>query len=257
MIPFTSVINIDMTPYKQTLYVVWGNFLLFVISSIYLQSWFLLPIAIVGLYLFGCFSEVSIHRYYTHKSYETTKFKEKLLRMFAFLAGQGATISWVTVHRTHHAFEDTEKDPHSPLFYPWWKILLGLFPQDYKKTLVIDLMRSPGWKYFVFENTYYWLMWTALWAISFLISPYLFYFIVSGSALWYIATSAVNIVNHGKLLGSVKFHNSVATNSVLMNLLTGIGHHNNHHEYPKNYTYSTGPEFDLNGWVIKHFLKSK
>ena len=246
-----------MNPYKQTLYVVWGNFLLFVLSSVYFQSWFLLPIAVVALYVFGCFSEVSVHRYYTHKSYETTEFKEKILRVFALLAGQGATISWVTVHRTHHAFEDTAKDPHSPLFHPWWKILLGLFPQEYKNNLVIDLMRRPAWKYFIFENTYYWLMWTAIWLISFFISPYLFYFIVSGSSLWYIATSAVNIINHGKLAGSVKFKDTVATNSSIMNLLTGIGNHNNHHKYPKSYTYSTGTEIDINGWIIKTFLMKK
>lgn len=245
-----------MNSYKQTLYVVWGNFLLFLLSIFYFQSWWLLT-AIPALYVFGFFSEVSIHRYYTHKSYETSQFKEKLLRVFAFLAGQGAVLSWVTVHRHHHAYEDGPKDPHSPLFYPWWKILLGLFPQEYKKNLVVDLMRSPGWKYFMFENKYYWLMWSATWVISFLISPYLFYFIVSGSAMWYIATSAVNIVNHGKKIGSVKYPETVATNSVLMNFLTGIGHHNNHHKFPKHYSYSTGPEIDINGWMIKHFLMTK
>jgi stearoyl-CoA desaturase (delta-9 desaturase) len=240
-----------MTPYKQTLYVVWGNFLLFVLSSVYLQSWFLLPLAVVGLYVFGCFSEVSIHRYYTHKSYKTSKFKEKILRVFALLAGQGAIISWVTVHRTHHAFEDTEKDPHSPLFHPWWKILMGLYPQDYKKTLVIDLMRSPGWKYFVFENKYYWVMWTLIWITSLIISPYLFYFIVSGSAMWYLATSLVNITSHGNMLGKRKFADSVATNSSLLNLITLIGHHNNHHKFPQSYTYSTENEIDINAWIIE------
>jgi stearoyl-CoA desaturase (delta-9 desaturase) len=243
-----------MTPYKQTLYVVWGNFLLFVLSSIYLQSWFLLPLAVVGLYIFGCFSEVSIHRYYTHKSYKTSKFKEKILRVFALLAGQGAIISWVTVHRTHHAFEDTAKDPHSPLFHPWWKILLGLYPQDYKKTLVIDLMRSPDWKYFVFENKYYWVMWTLIWITSLIISPYLFYFIVSGSAMWYLATSLVNITSHGNMLGKRKFADSVATNSPLLNFITLIGHHNNHHKFPQSYTYSTENEIDINAWIIEKFF---
>lgn len=242
-----------MNSYKQTIYVVWGNQILFISSLLYFQAWWLL-LAIPALYVFGCLSEVSIHRYYTHKSYNTSPLKEKLLRVFAFLAGQGAVLSWVTVHRHHHAYEDGPRDPHSPYYHPWWKILLGLFPQEYKKNLVIDLMRSPGWKYFVFENKYYWLMWTAVWILSFLISSYLFYFIVSGAAMWYIATSAVNIVNHGKLTGYVKFPETVATNSMLMNVLTGIGHHNNHHKNPKNYTYSTGSEFDINGWVIKKFL---
>jgi stearoyl-CoA desaturase (delta-9 desaturase) len=243
-----------MNPYNQTLYVVWGNQILFVLGLIFLWSWWLIPLALLGLYVFAIFSEVSIHRYYTHKSYSTSKFKEKILRIFAILAGQGATISWVTVHRTHHAFEDTAKDPHSPLFHPWWKILLGLYPQDYKKTLVIDLMRSNSWKYFVFENNYYWLIWTAIWITSFLIHPVLFYFIVSGSAMWYLATSLVNILSHGNVLGTRKFVDAVATNSSLLNLITAIGHHNNHHKYPNSYTYSVNGEMDVCGYVIKNFL---
>ena len=31
---------------------------------------------------------------------------------------------WVAVHRKHHAFTDTEKDPHSPLVHGFWKIQL-------------------------------------------------------------------------------------------------------------------------------------
>lgn len=243
-----------MNPYKQTLYVVWGTQLLFLTTLILFFNWWMILVSIVALFVFGCFSEVSLHRYYTHKSYETTQKKELLLRVFALLSGQGATISWVTVHRTHHAFEDTDKDPHSPLFNPWWKILLGLFSKKYKKNLVIDLMRSPGWKYFVFENKHYWIIWTAIWLVSALISLYLFYFIVSGAALWYLATSAVNIINHSKLIGNVKFTDAVASNSALMNLLTGIGYHNNHHKFPKSYTYSIEDEIDIYGWVIKKFL---
>lgn len=244
-----------MNAYKQTLYVVWGNQLLFLLSLLLNPQWSLLLIAIIGLYAFGCFSETSVHRYYTHKSYETTRRKEYLLRLFSFLAGQGATISWVTVHRTHHAFEDTPKDPHTPLHHPWWRILTGLFPNEYKKNLVIDLMKTKSWNWFVFENKYYWLLWTALWVVSYAINFYFFFFIVSGAAMWYLATSAVNILNHGGVIGKKKWPESVAFNSRIMNVFTAIGYHNNHHKYPASYTYSTAKnEFDFIGFVIKNFL---
>jgi len=246
-----------MSPYKQTLYVVWGNQLFFILGLALLWSWWTIPLAIFGLFVFGCFSEISVHRYYTHKSYKTSTFKEKILRVFALLAGQGAIISWVTVHRTHHAYEDTARDPHSPFFHPWWKILLGLYPQEYKKTLVVDLMRSAGWKYYLFENQYYWLLWTAIWLVTFLIHPILFYFIVSGSAMWYIATSAVNILSHSKIVGIQYYTETVATNSRLLNLFTAIGHHNNHHKFPNSYTYSLNGEIDIYGFVIKKFFAKK
>ena len=246
-----------LKPYAQTLFVVWGNQLLFLLSLILAPSLMMIPVAIVGLYLFGFMSEASIHRYYTHKSYTTTPFKERILRMFAVLAGQGATISWVTVHRTHHAFEDTAKDPHSPLFSPWWKILLGLFPTKYKNNLVIDLMRDRSWNYFVFENRYYWIIWMFIWAISYLISPWVFYFVVSGASLWYIATGAVNILSHGMVLGDRKFEDTVATNSAILNFFTCIGHHNNHHKNPRSYTYALKGELDIYGIIINKLFIAK
>lgn len=35
------------------------------------------------------------------------------------------TKQWVAVHRQHHAYSDTEKDPHTPAVYGVWKVLLG------------------------------------------------------------------------------------------------------------------------------------
>jgi len=118
-------------------------------------------------------------------------------------------------------------------------------------------MRSPNWKYHVFENSYYWLIWTAIWIISLAISPWLFYFIVSGSSLWFIATGLVNVCTHNKSLGTQVFPDVVATNSVLLNLITGAGHHHNHHKAPASHTFSLNGEIDINGWVIEKFFMSK
>lgn len=244
-----------MNPYRQTLYVVWGNQLLFVTGLILYWDILMIPIAVMAMFVFGCFSEVAMHRYYTHKSFITTSFKEKILRVFALLAGQGAILSWVTVHRMHHAFEDTPKDPHSPLYVPWWKIFLGLFSQNYPKNLIVDLLRSSGKTYFIFENTYYWLIWTSIWIVSFLIHPALCFFIIAGSSMWYIATSVVNIASHAKLIGTQKYSETVATNSNILNFFTAIGHHNNHHKFPGRYTYSTGKEIDIYAWFIEKVFK--
>ena len=250
----TFIPNID--PYYQTLIVVWGNLILFTSYLIYDFSLTSIVIAIFGLFLFGAFSEISIHRYFTHRTFQTDRFREHVLKVFALLAGQGAILSWVTVHRYHHAFEDTEKDPHSPLYHPWWKIYLGLFPKDYRKNLITDLLKSKDKDYYIFENKYYCYMWIAIWVLSFLISMDLFYLIVSGAAMWYIATSTVNVFSHSLLLGEKSYEDSVATNSVILNLLTGIGHHNNHHRQPENYSYSHAGEIDIYGWIIeKVFMK--
>lgn len=244
-----------MKEYYQTLLVVWGNQVLFALFFILNFEWWMIPFLFLNLHLFGMFSEISVHRYFTHKSYKTGRLRQHLLKVFAFLTGQGAILTWVTTHRTHHAYEDTPKDPHSPFHLPWWKIYLGLFTQNYKKTLITDLLRDRDQKYYLFENKYYYLLWIGLWIASYAVHPMLFFFIVSGSAMWYFGTSIVNILSHGLILGTKRDENVVATNSSILNFLTGIGHHNNHHINPKDYSYSVNNEIDLNAWVIKKFFK--
>jgi len=242
-------------PYRQTQLVIWINQLLFFgFLFFYFHPWMIIS-AIAGMYIFGFMSESSLHRYYTHKSYDTTAFKEKILRVFAFLTGQGATISWVTVHRTHHAYEDTEKDPHSPKHLAWWEIYLAFLPKEYKNNLVIDLMRSPAWKYFVFENKYYFYMWCAVWLLTYFLSFYLFFSIVAGVSMWYIGTCIVNISTHSR--GKKKFPQAVAYNSSVVNFFTGVGNHNNHHRFPKSHTYAINNGFDLYAYGIEKFLMKK
>jgi len=247
-------------PYYQTLFVVWGNQILFWCSTILTFGITSLPYTllffIIALYTYGCLSESTIHRYLTHKSYKTSKFKEKLIIYLSTFVGQGAALSWVAVHRNHHAFEDTPKDPHSPLYHPKWKIFFGLFPrQEFKIGIVADLIRSPFKKYFIFENKNYWIIWILIWAVSYMINFYLFYFIVSGSALWYICTQIVNIFCH-QASGKKKYPNAVGINSTIINIITGAGHHNNHHGNPGSYTYKKDKEIDIYGTFIKYVLKT-
>jgi len=247
-----------LNPYKQTLWVVWGNHILALTALIFFFSWWMIPLAFVAARVFGLFSEVGIHRYFTHKSFTVEKrWKEHVMKAFAFLAGQGAILSWVTVHRHHHAHEDQPGDPHSPLLFPAWRIYVGLFPTDYKKNLVMDLIRHQDRRYFVFENNYYWLMWTALWVVSYLISPVLFFAVVSGAAGWYGITALVNITLHSSMLGYKKYPEAVATNSVFLDRIMGAGYHNNHHKNPRSHTYSLdGTEPDWIGKIIERFADS-
>jgi stearoyl-CoA desaturase (delta-9 desaturase) len=57
---------------------------------------------------------VGFHRYFTHRSFSTTRPIRALLAIFGSAAIEGPMISWVADHRKHHAFSDREGDPHSP-----------------------------------------------------------------------------------------------------------------------------------------------
>ena len=245
----------NLSPYNQTVFVMWGNYLIFSLFMFLDFHWWMIPAIFVMMHLFGIMSEVSVHRYWTHKSYEAPDWMVPLLKFASLLTGQGAIISWVTVHRHHHLYEDKPGDPHAPLYVKWWKIFLGLLPTDYKKTVVSDLIRRPDRKYFIFEVQYYWMMWMAIWSVSYLIHPYLLFAIATGGAFWYIGTSIVNILSHGLYLGKVTYKKDVATDSVFLQWLVGAGYHNSHHAQPTSYRYNLdGTRFDHIGWLIKHVL---
>lgn len=61
-----------------------------------------------------------LHRYSAHKMFTMTPFWEKFWYLFLYIT-QGSSYlvprGYAVMHRMHHAFSDTEKDPHSPIFF--------------------------------------------------------------------------------------------------------------------------------------------
>ena len=69
--------------------------------------------------LAGFFQTFFLHRYAAHKMFTTSKFNERVFYFLTFIC-EGSSFTtpkgYAMMHREHHAFSDTEKDPHSPLF---------------------------------------------------------------------------------------------------------------------------------------------
>ena len=61
-----------------------------------------------------------LHRYAAHKMFTMNKFWEKFFYIFAWVA-QGSSYlnarAYAILHRMHHAYSDTEQDPHTPHFF--------------------------------------------------------------------------------------------------------------------------------------------
>lgn len=57
---------------------------------------------------------VGFHRLLTHRSFQTSKPLEYAFAVLGSMAVQGPVISWVADHRKHHAYTDSDGDPHSP-----------------------------------------------------------------------------------------------------------------------------------------------
>jgi len=58
--------------------------------------------------------EAGLHRYFTHRSFDPSGPVKVFLGAAGSMAAQGPIIFWVANHRLHHAFADTDRDPHSP-----------------------------------------------------------------------------------------------------------------------------------------------
>lgn len=91
-----------------------------------------------------------LHRYASHKVFTMNKFWEKTFYLLTYLF-QGASFlnpaAYATMHRDHHAFSDTEKDPHSPHFF---KDVFGMMRatvltfRDHVKRAKNPLLRAAG-----------------------------------------------------------------------------------------------------------------
>jgi stearoyl-CoA desaturase (Delta-9 desaturase) len=71
-------------------------------------------------YLFtGLGVALGLHRYFSHKSFETTTPIAFLLGAFGSMSFQGSIFRWVIDHRRHHTHTDEFGDVHSPHVDPW------------------------------------------------------------------------------------------------------------------------------------------
>ncbi len=81
-----------------------------VIIGFFLVHWFL------SLFFHSFF----LHRFCSHKMYTTSKSWERIFYFSTWLV-QGSSFlvprAYGVMHRMHHAYSDTEKDPHSPHFF--------------------------------------------------------------------------------------------------------------------------------------------
>jgi stearoyl-CoA desaturase (Delta-9 desaturase) len=69
-----------------------------------------------------------LHRYASHRMFSMNPFWEKCFYFFTFIC-QGSSFlnprAYAILHRMHHAYSDTDKDPHSPHFFrDVWKMTM-------------------------------------------------------------------------------------------------------------------------------------
>ena len=96
---------------------------------------------------------VGYHRLHSHRSFKVPLWFEKLITYFATMSLTGPAIDWVAIHRAHHKWHDTEKDPHSPDHKGRFKVHFLTMFSKVSPRFAMDLIRN---KFYLFQrNNYY------------------------------------------------------------------------------------------------------
>lgn len=207
---------------------------------------------VLGYFLYsGIGISIMMHRYWSHKSFKFKyNFLETLFTYIAVLAGRGSPIGWVYVHRLHHAFSDTPKDPHDPTTVGW-KIFLPHLVK-YGETIDKKLIKDLYNKRHLTINKYYLLYIIAWSAILLLISPKLFFFFYAVPVmLTFIGLDLFVFLSHTHGYRNFETRDTSKNNWFISLILWGEGWHNNHHFCPSNYTTKEKWwEIDISGLMI-------
>ena len=195
-------------------------------------EWVILGIASYYLRMFAV--TAGYHRYFSHRSYKTSRVFQFLLAFFAMTSAQKGVLWWAAHHRHHHRYSDQEPDFHSPLQKGFWFSHVGwILSEESIRTdfkLVKDFSRYPE---IIFLNRFHYvppflyaLLIYGIWGFPGLVWG----FFISTTALYH-CTFFINSLTH--MIGRVRYKsNDGSRNSFVLALLCcGEGWHNNHHHY--------------------------
>jgi stearoyl-CoA desaturase (delta-9 desaturase) len=197
-------------------------------------KWTYLLACILGYEIRMFFVTAGYHRYFSHRSFKTSRWFQFVIAWMAMSSSQKGVLWWAAHHRHHHRYSDQEEDLHSPtLFGFWWSHVGWILSDQYNETrfdYIGDYAKFPELRWL---NKYYLLPVVVLGTAIFLIGGWGLFawgFCLSTVLLWH-GTFTINSLSH--IFGKRRFPTAdTSKNNWLLALVTlGEGWHNNHHYY--------------------------
>jgi len=187
------------------------------------------------------------HRYAAHRAFTMNRFWEKAFFIFTYITQGSSYMSpraYAIMHRMHHAYTDTEKDPHSPQFSKnVFQMMLRtrtIYSNIYKGKYEVEerfTHNLPDWP--TFDRWAHSGFSRVCWSIV-----YLTIFILVAPSLWCLLLLPIILTMgpfHGVIINWFA-HKYGYTNFRLKNtsqnlfsidiLMMGESYHNNHHKHP-------------------------
>ncbi|XP_071689095.1 palmitoyl-monogalactosyldiacylglycerol delta-7 desaturase, chloroplastic-like [Rutidosis leptorrhynchoides] len=203
----------------------------------------------------------SYHRHLSHRSFKIPKWLEYTFAYCGVQSLQGNPIDWVRIHRYHHQYCDTERDPHTPIKGFWFSHMTWMFDTE---NITKNMREGPNNVKDLEKQSFYRFMRRTYIAHPIALALLLYTFgglpfIVWGMGVrtvWgYHITWLVNSVCHG--WGDQAWNTQdVSLNNRWVGIIGfGDGWHNNHHAF--SYSARHGLEWwqiDVT-WYLIRFLE--
>ncbi|CRK98772.1 CLUMA_CG012124, isoform A [Clunio marinus] len=229
--------------------------------------WFLIVTVLCNLSV--C---IGVHRLWSHRSFKAVRKLRLLLLFFYTMAGQSSVYNWVKVHRVHHKFAETEKDPlnfRRGFFFAhvgWY--CLTFHPECEKEMKRIDMKDIEADKDIMFQYNNYEILFFIFNIMLPVLTPCYFW----NESLWisfwvcFVTRFAINFTqlnftnsaNH--FIGRRPYDKgqSATDNLAMVFFSFGEGYHNYHHVFP--YDYRSGEfgdigHYNLSAVLIDFFAK--
>jgi stearoyl-CoA desaturase (delta-9 desaturase) len=193
-----------------------------------------------------------MHRYAAHADFKMNKFWERFFYIFAYITQGSSYLSarvYGILHRMHHAYTDTPKDPHSPKYFSnlftmmratakiYSDIFDGIYPVEerftknlpdwpsldkWAQSLPSRLMFGVLYLAFYIHFAHYWWLYLLL-PVQIMISP--------------VHGAVINWFAHKYGYRNFDLNNTSRNIMPLDIFMLGEGYHNNHHKYASSINF--------------------
>ncbi len=189
------------------------------------------------------------HRYASHAAFTMNKFWEKFFYILSYFFQGSSYLSprtYAILHRTHHAYTDTEKDPHSPKYFPnmlamMWSTGVIYTRLFFGRTTAEERFQKnlPDWKWLdkmahTWASRIAWCVFYAAFYIYFAPYWWLYLLLPIHFMMGPFHGLIINWFAHKYGTDDYKQDNTSKNLFPVDILMLGESYHNNHHMYPSS-----------------------
>ncbi len=187
------------------------------------------------------------HRYASHRAFTMSKFWERFFFVYTYIVQGSSYLSpraYAIMHRMHHAYTDTEKDPHSPKYFPnvfafMWhtkKIYAGINEGtlETEERFSKNLPEWPAFERFA-ESWFSRVMWVVIYTaiyVTYASSPWLFLLLPFTIVMGPVHGAIINWFAHKYGYRNFTMDNTARNLLPVDVIMLGESYHNDHHKYP-------------------------